>query len=255
MSNFGKYSAYYDLLYRDKDYAGEAAYVAQSLRRMSPGARTILELGSGTGRHGRLLAEMGFEVHGVERSPEMVALAQAAEPPKTGAFSCQTGDICALDLGLRFDAVISLFHVVSYQTTELALQAAFGVAARHLKPGGVFLFDVWHGPAVLAQQPGRRVKEVADAHHSVRRTARPVHDEAARTVNVIYDIEGSDLATGERARFSEEHLMRYLFPEEVERLAIANGLRVMRSEEFGSGRPPSTATWGVAYVLDSEVIP
>lgn len=253
MSSFGKYSAYYDLLYRDKDYAAEADYVARTLRGMRPDARTILELGSGTGRHGRMLADMGFEVHGVERSPEMVEVAQAGRPPMAGAFTCQVGDICEVDLDRRFDAVISLFHVISYLTTEPALQAAFAVAARHLEPGGVFLFDVWHGPAVLAQQPGPRVKEVADDRHSVRRMARPEHDETARTVNVVYDIEGADLATGERARFSEEHLMRYLFPEEIERLARASGLRVLRSEAFGSGEPASTETWGVAYVLTNEV--
>ncbi|MEX2016820.1 MAG: hypothetical protein WD873_09250 [Candidatus Hydrogenedentales bacterium] len=61
MSNFQKYAAFYDLLYRDKDYAAEAAYVAGTIRSAVPGARSILELGSGTGRHGRLLAGLGFD--------------------------------------------------------------------------------------------------------------------------------------------------------------------------------------------------
>ena len=61
MPNFRRYSAYYDLLYRDKDYAAEAEYVARLIRSTLPEARRILELGSGTGRHGCLLAAMGFE--------------------------------------------------------------------------------------------------------------------------------------------------------------------------------------------------
>lgn len=248
MSTFAKYSAYYDLLYRDKDYAAEAAYVAEVIRRLRPDAASILELGSGTGRHGRLLAGMGFGVHGVERSPEMVEIAQGA--PVNG-FTCQVGDICALDLGRTFDAVISLFHVISYQTTDEALAAAFQVAARHLAPGGVFLFDVWHGPAVVAQKPEVRVKDVADAERSLRRTARPLHDPAARTVNVVFDMDCTDLASGERARFSEEHLMRYLFPEEVEGLGARVGLRLAASEEFLTAHPPSPDTWGVTYVLQA----
>jgi SAM-dependent methyltransferase len=247
VSNFGRYSAYYDLLYRDKDYAAEAAYVAEAIRRVNPDARTILELGSGTGRHGRLLADMGFTVHGVERSAEMVEIAQAAG--EGDGFSCELGDICALDLGRTFDAVISLFHVISYQTTDKALAAAFEVAARHLEPGGVFVFDVWHGPAVVAQKPEPRVKEVADAAHSVRRTARPIHDAAARTVNVVFDMDCTDFASGARAEFSEEHLMRYLFPEEIRRLAAAARLQPVASEEFLTGRPPSPDTWGVAYLM------
>jgi SAM-dependent methyltransferase len=67
MSSFRQYSAYYDLLYAEKDYAAEADYVAAALRRADPGVRRILELGSGTGRHGRLLSARGFEVEGVER--------------------------------------------------------------------------------------------------------------------------------------------------------------------------------------------
>jgi SAM-dependent methyltransferase len=190
---------------------------------------------------------MGFTVHGVERSAEMVEIAQAAGEGR--GFTCQVGDICALDLGRTFDAVISLFHVISYQTTDQALAAAFGVAARHLKPGGAFLFDVWHGPAVVAQTPEPRVKEVADAAHSVRRTARPLHDAAAGTVNVVFDMDCTDLASGARARFSEEHLMRYLFPEEIQSLAAAAGLQPVGSEEFLTRRPPSAETWGVAYLM------
>ena len=53
ISLFQKYAAFYDLLYRDKDYAAEAEYVARTIRSIVPDARTILELGSGTGRHGR----------------------------------------------------------------------------------------------------------------------------------------------------------------------------------------------------------
>ena len=253
MSSFGKYSAYYDLLYREKDYAAEAAYVARKIRETRPAARSILELGSGTGRHGRLLAQMGFDVHGIERSAEMVAVAQAGDEARdaAGAFTCEVGDICTADLGRTFDAVISLFHVISYQTAEPALQAAFRVAADHLAPGGVFLFDVWHGPAVLAQQPEVRVKEVADGAHRVRRTARPEHDADAHTVKVVFDMECADLTTGEQARFSEEHPMRYIFPAEIQRLAKGCGLRLAATEEFLTGRPPSPDTWGVAYMLQS----
>ena len=54
---FDAYAAYYDLLYKDKDYAGETEYVHRLIQRFNPGAKSILELGSGTGKHARLLAE------------------------------------------------------------------------------------------------------------------------------------------------------------------------------------------------------
>jgi SAM-dependent methyltransferase len=245
---FADYARYYDLLYRDKDYADEADYVARTLRTVAPNARSILELGSGTGRHGRLLAAMGFDVFGIERSPDMAASA-AATVTGAGSFSCAVGDARTVQLERRFDAVIALFHVTSYQTKDADLRAMFATASRHLLPAGVFLFDVWHGPAVLAQRPERRVKRVADTALEVTRTATPRLDVERHTVKVTYDVECRDRRSGEVVRFSEDHLVRYLFPEEIEQLAAGAGMHAIRSEEFVAGRPPSPATWGVAYLL------
>jgi SAM-dependent methyltransferase len=246
-----RYAELYDLLYRDKDYAAEAEYVAQTIRSTAPDARNILELGSGTGRHGRLLAAKGFAVRGIERSPDMVALAQssAAPPSAAGSFACDLGDARSVRLERSFDAVIALFHVVSYQTTDDDLRATFATAARHLAPGGVFLFDVWHGPAVLLQRPEQRVKKAGDGDLEVVRTARPELDADRSTVKVTFDMECRNRRSGDIVRFSEDHLVRYLFPAEIELLAAQCGLRVMKSEEFMTGRPPSPATWGVAYLL------
>jgi SAM-dependent methyltransferase len=255
VSNFEKYSAFYDLLYRDKDYAGEADYVARMIRTYAPHTHTILELGSGTGRHGRLLAEMGFNVHGIERSAEMVSVVRTGSGRRSsetaGSFTCEVGDICTVDLGRAFDAVIALFHVMSYQTTNDALQSAFKAAARHLAPGGVFLFDVWHGPAVLSQGPSERIKEIADQNYRVKRTARPELDTNRSTVKVVYHMDCEHLSSGETVQFTEEHLMRYLFPTEVDLLARNCGLSCVKTEEFLTGALPTSSTWGVTYVLRS----
>jgi hypothetical protein len=70
---FTDYARYYDLLYRDKDYAVEGDYVAGLIKKYHPVAQSILELGSGAGIHANLLAKKGFTVHGIERSPETLA--------------------------------------------------------------------------------------------------------------------------------------------------------------------------------------
>ena len=77
--NFAKYALCYDLLYRDKDYAAEAGYAGRLIRSATPAARSVLEFGCGTGRHARLLCTRGFDVHGVDHSPEMVARLRAGE--------------------------------------------------------------------------------------------------------------------------------------------------------------------------------
>jgi len=186
----------------------------------------------------------------------MVSFAQNADcsvsADAVGSFTCEVGDICTTNLGRTFDAVISLFHVMSYQTTNQALQAAFRVAADHLSPGGQFLFDVWHGPAVLAQGPSKRIKEVISERYRVKRTARPELDTNSSTVKVFYQMDCEDRLSGEIIQFSEEHVMRYLFPTEVDLLAQICGLERLVIEEFLTGQPPTSSTWGVTYILQKS---
>jgi SAM-dependent methyltransferase len=248
---FKRYGAYYDLLYRDKDYEAEAEYVARTLRSTNPAMRSLLEFGSGTGRHGRLIARHGFDVFGIERSESMVVTAGSAVSPQSGkgSFDCVRGDIKKVELGRVFDAVISLFHVVSYQTRNLDLVETFSNAARHLDKGGIFLFDVWHGPAVLHERPSVRVKRMEDENVRLMRIAEPELDVNAGVVTVRYTMLAESKVDGRLTTFGEEHRMRYLFPSEIEFLANQTDFRVENSEEFLTGTAPSESSWGVAYLL------
>lgn len=249
---FDRYSEYYDLLYRDKDYAAEADYVGRMLRDAAPEVHRVLEFGSGTGRHGRLLARQRLHVVGVERSETMAARARAMTAGASidgGSFECVHGDIRTVDLNGRFDAIISLFHVVSYQVQNNDLQRTFANAARHLGPRGVFFFDVWHGPAVFSDRPAVRVKRVENDDTRLWRIAEPALDLTANVVVVRYTMLAESKHDARLTTFEEEHRMRYLFPPEVDLLAGEAGFEVERAEEFLTGRPPSEHTWGVAYLL------
>ncbi|MCC6488904.1 MAG: class I SAM-dependent methyltransferase [Candidatus Hydrogenedentes bacterium] len=253
MSVFGEYARYYNLFYQDKDYEGEAAFVYRILQRHAPHAKRILELGSGTGRHALLLAEKGYAVHGVDRSPAMLEQARdrARQAPASIAerLTYHEGDIRDIRVKEAFDAVISLFHVFSYQTTDEALTAAFNTAAAHLKPGGVLLFDCWYGPAVLAERPAVRIKRLEDESVSVTRISEPrCHDER-NTVDVVYTVFVEDKHLGQIQRIpNESHTMRYLFTPEVEALMRQAGLQTVESGEWMTERRPSHDTFGVYFV-------
>jgi SAM-dependent methyltransferase len=241
---FNAYSRYYDLLYRDKDYAAEAEYIAGLLERFGVSGRRLLEFGSGTGKHGRLLAQRGYEVTGIERSAEMVAQAETAP-----GFSCQQGDICTVQLGQTFDAVLSLFHVVSYQTTNDAVQAVFARAAEHLELGGLFVFDVWYSSAVYAQRPEVRVKRMVDEGFEITRIAEPVLHPNENRVDVSYTIFARDLASGTVETMTETHPIRHFSLPELDLLAKVNGFAVVGAEEFLTGKRPSEETWGVCLIF------
>ena len=249
---FDAYSRYYDLLYGDKDYAGEAAYVAAHLRQHAPGATSILELGCGTGAHAEHLARAGFTVHGVDLSETMLARAAARKAALPAAMAARLsfapGDARTLRTGARYDAVISLFHVMSYQTGNADLEAAFATAAAHLRPGGLFLFDFWYGPAVLAQRPEAREKRLADERIEVVRSAEPVLHENEDVVNVNYTVRIRDKATGSTETVRESHRMRYLFLPE---LALLRGavFEEKATVAWMSADPLSAQSWSAFQVL------
>lgn len=240
---FDAYGRYYDLLYHDKDYTSEADYVARLLGTHGSG-HDLLEFGSGTGRHGRLLADRGYRVTGVERSAEMIACAEQGN-----GFSCIQDDICDVHIGRTFDAVLSLFHVVSYQISNTSARAVFDRAAEHLRPGGIFIFDVWYSPAVYAQSPLPRIKRLSDEQVEITRFAAPRLYPNENRVDVHYTILVKDCAKGTIQEVSEVHSMRHFSLPELDLLADRSGFDRVATEEFLSGTPPSESTWGVCVVM------
>jgi SAM-dependent methyltransferase len=253
MNAFGGYARYYDLLYGDKDYAAEVRFVDRLIQDHTHGAKRILELGCGTGMHAVLLAGMGYDVLGVDLSRGMVAEAnrRRAQLPLDVADRVRfmEGDARAFDSGQRFDAIVALFHVISYQVTDADLAAVFGRAKAQLAPGGVFLFDCWYGPAVLATPPVTRVKRVADATAAIIRTAQPVLHPGENRVDVHYRLAVTRLPAGETEELAEVHRLRYLFRPELELLATEQGLRITDSGEWLTSRPADAATWSVCFAL------
>ena len=247
---FDDYSQYYDLLYKDKDYEAETAYIIDLIEKYSSGgAKTILEFGSGTGIHGSLLAKKGYSVYGIEMSPDMVKRAKAREvESERGCFKSTVGDIRKINLDMSFDVILSLFHVISYQTTNEDLKSTFENAAYHLKQGGCFIFDVWYAPAVLSIKPTVRVMTIDDNEIQLTRIAEPVLYEDKNIVEVNYTLFVENIADNSFQRINETHRMRYFTTPEIMLFLNQYGFELLHSEEWMTGNMPSINTWGVCYI-------
>jgi SAM-dependent methyltransferase len=248
-NNFSAYSQYYDLLYTTKNYAAEVQYIDELIQKVATGAKTILELGSGTGKHAKLLAPRGYNIVGIERSVEMVAI---ANNPATKGASFQVGDISTSKLNEKFDIAISLFHVLSYLTTNAELIKTFLNTADHLRDGGYFIFDVWYTAAVYVQKPETRVKRMENAEIEVIRLAESSIDYRTNVVDVHYEILVHNKHSGKYESVREIHPMRHFSESEIGFLAELTGFRVVRVEEFMTGTTPGPDTWGVCFVLQKK---
>jgi SAM-dependent methyltransferase len=250
MNCFADYARYYNLLYKEKDYVGEVQYVHGLIQKYKPGAKTILNLGCGTGNHDFEFTKLGYTVTGIDCSADMLDVAnkrQRTEKITLENLNFMQGDIRNVRLNNAFDVVISLFHVMSYQTTNDDLHAAFATAMKHLDVGGLFLFDCWYGPAVLTDPPAVRVKRFADDAIEVLRIAEPVMHYNENTVDVNLLVLITDIATGGVKQVKETHRMRYLFMPEITELAHRNGMERLFVYEWMKLCEPTERSWGALW--------
>lgn len=253
MSVFGLYSEYYDLLYSDKDYEGEARYVEGLISENAPKAISVLELGCGTGTHAILLAQLGYEVVGVDMSQTMLDKALTRKKQLNSDVAShldfKLGDVRTYRSNQKFDVVISLFHVFSYQNTNNDLMATFETAAEHLQPGGILIFDYWYGPSVLTQLPEIRVKRLENDRCKVLRIAEPEVFPSRNLVNVNYWMLIDSLVENRTERIAETHTMRYLFIPEIEALSLKL-FRPRCHRAWMSTRTPGFDDWAALSVLE-----
>ena len=108
---------------------------------LAPGARTALDLGCGTGRHGTArLVERGLEVTGVDISPRSIDAARAEVPDA----SYVVGDMAGLELvPSSFDIVVAFYSLI-HVPRELHGSVLRRIAA-WLRPGGVVVATMFGG--------------------------------------------------------------------------------------------------------------
>ena len=241
------YADAYDTLYREKDYEAECSEIESLFRDYGESIESVLDLGCGTGSHAIPLAQRGYEVVGMIESAEMLARAQAkaGELSSGGKVVFHHGDIQQLNLHRQFDAALMMFAVLGYQLENADVLSALSTARRHLRPGGLLIFDVWYGPAVLHQRPSQRTKIINSASGRILRVVSGELDISRHLCTVNYQmwqLEGDRLA----ADTEEQHLMRYFFPLELDLFLQSSGFSLLRLGAFPEfdqdrAKPPGTS--------------
>ncbi|MBU6154228.1 MAG: class I SAM-dependent methyltransferase [Bdellovibrionales bacterium] len=244
---FLDYSKYYDLIYQDKAYQIEAEFILRLIRKHHPAAKTLLNIGCGTGKHDRFFAEAGFQVTGIDLSSEMLEIARASN--KGDSFQYLASDARDFRANEPFDAVVSLFHVFSYQNSNDDALRFLTTLRSALKTDGVGIFDYWYGPAVIHQKPGSREKKVSSENLEVLRKTNSRIDYVKSVVEVDFEIKINQKNPPLQRILNESHHMRYFSCNELDLLAASSGLNASHFAWLSESRAPGIEDWNAYSVV------
>lgn len=140
---YAKLAAYYDVLNAEVDYSGWAGALDARMRELGiPAGSLVLDLGCGTGNMTMPLAKLGWDMIGVDRSPEM--LCEAREKAVAGGVDllllCQ--DMTELELYGTVKATVCCLDCINYLTAAEDLAECFRLVRLYTEPDGLFFFDV-----------------------------------------------------------------------------------------------------------------
>lgn len=252
MSVFGKnYSRYYDLLYKEKDYKGEVEYVNKLIERYSKNKpETLLDIGCGTGKHLKCFKDLGYIVYGIDLSRQMINKAKTNLSRDAKLFCCNSTDF---NFDIKFDVIVSLFHVINYITCNRDLEKTFENIYLHLKKDGIFICDFWYGPAVLKDPPIIKIKRLEDNNIKVARISEPIIHANSNIVDVNFEIFITDKKTSTLEIIKETHKMRYLFLPEMQLFLDKANLKIVDSFQWFSLKEKlSLSSWYGVLIIGKK---
>lgn len=182
----------------------------------------------------------------------MLALARRKAEAAGAAvrFPCASAE--ELALGELFDAVVSSFNVINYLATPDALRAGLVRIRQHLSPGGLFLFDFRHAVPALRSYAPVRFKWFEARPRFLLRVSETKLDAAQQlhcTTFTCLVYEGDRLIR----RFQETHVLRFLFPAEVEDRLHESGFRLLHlCPAFRLDTSPGEEDWNLLAVARAE---
>lgn len=140
MDAYTSFAQVYDLFMDNVPYEEWCAFLSKLLAGQNIKEGPVLDMGCGTGRMTRLMAARGYDMTGIDNSPEMLQTAVTQQEDENILYLLQDMQMLELDGCVR--AIYSVCDCINYVLDEEDLFAVFQKVRTYLEPDGVFIFDV-----------------------------------------------------------------------------------------------------------------
>ena len=223
MSAYEAFASVYDIFMEQVEYDQWMNHIHAIWEKFGLQPKTVIDLGCGTGSIALPLAKEGYDVIGVDLSPEMLTEAdhKAMEEGVSVRFACQ--DMTELELGEEADCILSLCDSMNYLTEDGQLEDAFKSIAQHMKQESLFLFDL-NTEYKFKEVLGQNVFGSAEEHAAYIWENDYDDEEKINEYYVSFFIENED---GFYERIEEFHYERAYSMEEIEEGLQAAGMELV----------------------------
>ncbi len=139
---FASIAGFYDYSMRNNcDYEGWAKYVGEKIKRYAPDAKRGIDVACGSGYFTRALKSQGYNMVGIDISPEMLTSAQQITAKEGLFIPYFQGDMTCLKVSEKADFITAINDAINC-LPDNKLEKAFICLNKALKSGGVLHFDV-----------------------------------------------------------------------------------------------------------------
>lgn len=247
---YSNFAFYYDRLMKDVDYSKWADYIEQLFKRNNSEPSMVLDLGCGTGSFCTEMAGRGYEMIGIDLSPEMLSCAKAKALEKNLDILYLNQDIANFELYGTVDAIVCLMDSLNYITYKKDVRKVLRLANNYLNPGGLFIFDL-NSRHKFEQILGNNVFFNND--RDISYIWQNSYDKAKSICrfDLTFFIASGDVYR----RFDEEHYERAYDVDEMGKIIISAGLELCSVYREFDFKPPVKSTERIFFTCRKPFLP
>lgn len=250
MSSYESFASVYDMFMDNIPYREWCRYLIGLLQEYGVQDGLVLELGCGTGKATRLLSRAGYDMIGIDNSPDMLEIALEKEGKTKDDILYLLQDMRSFELYGTVRAIVSICDSINYVIEPEDLLKVFKLVNNYLDPGGIFIFDMntkYKYEEILGECTIAENRDTASFIWDNYYDCEEQINEYDLTLFIPEEEAGKNMYR----KYEEIHYQRAYDMEEVKNLLAKAGMEFVAVYDAFTHRPPRAVSERV-YIIARE---